>query len=189
MVTSHNRDHQVIFYLNVNPSGFYFMERGLEEKMKQLPYATSKADPAKAQQRIRDTLIRFGVSRIIFDEDFENNVLSVKFTFKNLPVVLPINHKRLAEAYIKADPWTRRKSQSKDAWHEKKRDIACRASFSLLEDFIKSMVLMVEIDMFSFEEIFMSHFINEKGERLGDMIAHRLPEFVSGGLALTDGKG
>lgn len=156
--------------------------------MKQLPYANSKADPAKAQKRIRETLMRFGVDRIVFDEDFKNGDLTVKFTFKGLPVALPVNYNQLAEVYIEADPWTKRKCKSEEAWNKDKFEAAYRASFSLLDDFIKSMVLMVEIDMFSFEEIFMSHFINDKGERLGDMIAHRLPEFVVGRLALTGGK-
>jgi len=38
---------------------------------KKLPYMDSKCDPVHAQQRIRQTLIKFGVDRIAFDEDFK----------------------------------------------------------------------------------------------------------------------
>lgn len=154
-----------------------------------LPYANSKANPAQAQERIRKTLMKFGVSRISFDEDFEKRIVIVKFTYKNFPITMPVDYGRLAEVYMKEDPWSYRKRGFKVDWEAQKREIAHRASYSLLDDYIKSMVTMVSMGISSFEEVFLSHFTGPTGLRLGDVLVKRLPEYTeTGQLALEGGE-
>lgn len=155
--------------------------------MSKLPYATSKTDPVRAQQRIRATLQKFGVSRIAFDEDFKACELVVRFIYKEYPVSLPVDYARLAELYLEEDPWTTRKFKSRDEWEADKREVAYRAAFSLIEDYLKSMVTIVEMGVFSFEEIFVSYFIDKRGKRLGEYFKAKLPELVAG-KALPEGK-
>ena len=152
-----------------------------------LPYSTSKSDPAKAQKRIREMLLKFGVDRIIFDDNFKQFELAVMFVYKDYPVRLPVNYGKLAEMYLKEDPYTSRKHCARDEWDADKRDIAYRASFSLLEDFLKGLVTMVEMDIFSFEEIFISYFTDNQGQRLGEVLLKNLPELIKGKLALMPG--
>ena len=47
--------------------------------------------------------------------------------------------------------------------------------------------MSVELEIFSFEEIFLSYFIDNKGRRLGEIFTKRLPELMSGRLALPEG--
>ena len=153
-----------------------------------LPYANSKADPAKAQKRIREMLLKFGVKRVAFEEDFIDCVLIIRFIYNDYPISMPVDYGKLAEIYLEDDPWTSRKHTGRDNWNAEKREVACRASFSILEDFIKSLITIVEMGVFSFEEIFMSYFTDNQGQRLGEKLAPRLKEWVTGQLAI-EGKG
>lgn len=156
--------------------------------MSKLPYSNSKANPIQAQARIRQMLLKFGVSQFHFSEDVERREVKIAFIYKGYPVSLPINIDRLAERYLKDDPWTYRKHANRDQWAAEKRRIAQNASFSLLEDFLKGLIMVVELGMFSFEEIFVSYFIDNKGRRLGEILTKRLPELVSGRFALQEGE-
>lgn len=152
-----------------------------------LPYANSKASPQQAQARIQATLRKFGVSRISFEEDFEQCTLTVRLQYKDYPVSIPVDYGRLAEIYLEEDPYTSRKRMTRQAWEDGKREVAYRAAFSLLEDYLKSMVTIVEMGVFSFEEIFVSYFVGPGGKRLGEIFKQRLPALISGQLALGEG--
>ncbi len=150
------------------------------------PYSTSKADPVRAQKRIRDMLMKFGVSRIGFDDDFMEFRLTVKFIYKDYPVSLPVDYGKLAQLYLKDDPYTHRKLMNRDQWEAAKRDTAYRAAFSLIEDFLKSLITIVELGIFSFEEIFFAYFLDNQGQRLGEVLVKKLPDLVLGQKALKD---
>lgn len=156
--------------------------------MSKLPYSSSKANPIQAQARIRQMLLKFGVDRLRFDEDMLKHEIKVEFIYKGLPVSMPINTDKLAAVYLKDDPWTARKRMSRQAWEAKTSRIAQNAAFSILEDFLKGHIMVVEMGVFSFEEIFLSYFRDSQGRRLGEVLAKRLPDIVSGRLALPEGE-
>ena len=153
---------------------------------KKLPYMDSKCDPVHAQQRIRQTLLKFGVDRISFDEDFKAFTIYMKFRYKDYPVCVPVNYGEVAKRFMIAAPRTLRTGASK--WEQKHRDKAYRASFSIIEDFIKSMITMVELGVFTFEEIFMCYFMGPNEKRLGEYLVKVLPDYIGGQLALPEGK-
>ncbi|MCK4739056.1 MAG: hypothetical protein KAT46_03830 [Deltaproteobacteria bacterium] len=156
--------------------------------MSKLPYSNSKADPTRAQGRIRKILLKFGVSSIGFNEDIENTEVVVNFKYRDYPVVVPVNYGKLADLYIEESPWTYRMRKTRSEYETRMHDTAYRASFSLLEDFIKASITTVEMGMFSFEEVFVSHFVTPDGVRLGEVFKHRLPDFINGQAALGTGK-
>lgn len=156
--------------------------------MSKLPYSNSKANPIQAQARIRQMLLKFGVDRLRFDEDMLKHEIKVEFIYKGLPVSMPINTDKLAAVYLKDDPWTWNKRSTKQEWETEKKRIAQNAAFSILEDFLKGHIMVVEMGVFSFEEIFLSYFRDNQGRRLGEVLAKRLPDIVSGRLALPEGE-
>lgn len=156
--------------------------------MSKLPYSDSKCNPVEAQQRIRKTLLKFGVDRIIFDEDFKNFTIFVKFQYKGYPVSIPLNYDQVSKRYQKDDPYNpSRRRITRAEWEDRHRETAYKASFSILNDFIKSMVTIVELGVFSFEEIFFSCFQGANGQRMGEVIKKELPNIVSGRFALGPG--
>lgn len=154
--------------------------------MTDLPYGDSKTDPIKAQQRIRQTLMKFGVDRLAFNENFNEFQVAVQFEYNGYPVDVPLNYKDLAEKFVEKDPWTSKKRCSEDKWNEKKRETAYNASFAVLEDFIKSVITFIDLGVITFEEAFFAHFIGADGERFGKTIIKELPKLIKGQVALKD---
>src|SRR3972149_447719 len=155
--------------------------------MSKLPYANSKANPIQAQARIRQMRLKCGVDLLRFSEDMQKHEIKVEFVYKGYPVSLPINIDRLAARYLKDDPWDYRKRSNRQEWEANKRYVASSAAFSLLEDFLKGLIMVVELGIFSFEEIFVAYFMDNKGRRLGEIFTKRLPDLVSGRLSLSEG--
>ncbi len=156
--------------------------------MTNLPYSNSKADPAKAQARIKSALRKLGVARLSFEEDFETQVVRVRFQHEGLPVCVPLDYKALAEAYLKEDPYTWRKNGDEDEWWEKKLEIAYRASFSILDDYLKALVMLTSCGVVDFKQAFLAHFLVAPNKTVGDMLVPELDKIVTGRLMLTAGK-
>ncbi len=155
-----------------------------------LPYSKSKADPTKAQSRIRTLLMKFGVNQLSFDEDFDKREVKVFFTFKGYPVMIPLNVNELADAFMRQDPYTSRKRMTREEWKAQYLESAHNAAFSVLEDLIKSMITVISVGVggFSFEEIFFSFFIGKDGRRMGEVIKERLPKLLASANMSTEGK-
>lgn len=156
--------------------------------MLKLPYTNSKCNPVQAQQRIQKLLVQFGVDRISFTIDMKRGELVVSFTYQGYPVKLPVNYVALADRYIAEDPYTSRKRITEAAWIATKRDISTRAAYSILEDFLKGAITMVEMGVLPFEDVFIGSFVHTSGQRLGDMLTLNLPDFIHGRMALTEGE-
>lgn len=150
-------------------------------------YSGSVADPYKAQSRIRNMLNNFGVDRVLFDENFKNRELAICFEYNNYPIALPIKYGDMAESAMKENPYNNYHRKSKSEWEKNHREIAYSAAFSIMEDFLKSLITIVEMGVFTFEEIFVSYITDNQGRRLGEHFIKVLPEMVSGQLALTGG--
>lgn len=154
-----------------------------------LPYANSTAKPDKAIARIRSMLLKFGVKSLSWKEDIENLVIAVEFTYKDYRLSLPVDYGKLAKVYMEAapQPWNARKS--KKQYEAEKLETASRAAYSLLQDYLKGTLVMVELNAISFEEAFIGSFIDTQGRRLGTILVPQLKAYTSGQLALTEGKG
>jgi hypothetical protein len=147
--------------------------------MKDLPYSTSQTDPFKAQSRIRNTLKKFGVNSISVSEDYEKHTIDISFQYKQYPVSIPIEYGKLAQMYIDADPYTSRKRMTREGWEESKREIAYSAAFSILEDYLKAVTIIIELGVRQFEDIFFTSFVNQNGVRIGDLLIDKLPKMLA----------
>lgn len=152
-----------------------------------LPYSNSTANPEKAQARIRTMLHRFGVDALSFTENIREREISVNFVYDGYPVKLLVDYGALSLTYIDDAPYSSRMRRTRKQYEEEKLKVAYRASFSLLQDYLKGTLTMVELNATPFAEAFLSNFVNNKGERLGSIITPQLKDFVSGRLALGAG--
>lgn len=156
--------------------------------MSKLPYTNSQCNPVQAQARIQKLLVKFGVDRISFTLDVKRGELAVSFVYQGYPVKLPVNYVALADRYLAEDPYTSRKRTTEAEWIAAKRDISSRAAYSILEDFLKGAITMVEMGVLPFEDVFIGSFVHASGQRLGDMLTPNLPDFIHGRLALMEGE-
>jgi len=147
--------------------------------MSKIPYMNSSADPHKAQVRIEASLRKFGVSRVRFDHDIDNCELRIEFIFRKLPVCFPVNYKDLGKKFLELEPYTHRKRCSRSEWEQKIYDTAFRATYSMLDDLIKSMISVVDLGAYKFEEIFLGFFMGNDGTRVSDLLVPQLEHFSS----------
>ncbi len=152
-----------------------------------LPYANSKAKPGRAQARIENDLMKFGVQAVSFEKDFSLKIIRVRFLHKDLPVCIELDYGELAKLYMEDTPYSYRGNSTRQKWEEKKQDIAFRASYSILEDHLKSLMVMVRLNVFTFEEAFLSHFMTPSGETVGKRLIPNLKEISRGRLMLPSG--
>ena len=133
-------------------------------------------------------LVRFGVSKLSFSEDLDDLQVAVNFVYNGCPVVLRVDYGNLAQTYLKDKPHTYQMRRTSTQYYEHMIGVAYRASYSLLEDYLKGTLTMVELKAKSFEEAFIGSFVNRDGHTLGEVMTPLLQDFVGGQLALTPGE-
>ena len=144
-----------------------------------LPYYNSQTQPHLAKNRIHRILEKFGVDQINLSENFRTNEVRVSFTYENIPVSIPVNIRALAELYEESN-W--------ESIPEVRIKKAKNAAFAIIEDYLKAMLTMHELNIMSTAEIFMPNLVGKGGVRLGEMIANQLPDFLEGKKLLGDGQ-
>ena len=148
--------------------------------MSKLPYFNSKTQPHLAQGRIIKLLEKFGVSQINLGENFEAMVINVAFVYEKIPVNVPVNYKKLAELY-----WPRKSFDNLGGDQLRKLK---GAAYAAIEDYLKAMLMMHELDIMSITEVFMPNLVTKDGLRLGDLIQNHLPQVLAGKLLTEGGK-
>jgi hypothetical protein len=133
--------------------------------MSSLPYSnTTSGDKALAE--IQRILQRFGCNKFGVMTDWEAGTLMLQFEWRDTRVSFPANFKGYATAWLRENPWTTRKSLTKQQWETKALEIGSVAVYSILRDWIKAQVVAVETGLVSFEEIFMAHMMLPNGQRM-----------------------
>lgn len=127
-----------------------------------LPYENSTSGE-RAMTEIQKILRKFKCSKFATGTDFETGELFVQFEHKKQLVNLKVNAKNYAAAWLKENPYNSRRRCSKKEHESKALDIGNLAIYSLLRDWIKGQVTMIEIGCFSFESAFLSHIMLPNG--------------------------
>jgi hypothetical protein len=130
-----------------------------------LPYSTATSGD-KALAEIQRILQQFGCNKFGVMTDWTEGVLMVQFEWRGARVSFPANFKGYASAWLKENPWTTRKSLTKDQWEAKALEIGSVAVYSILRDWIKAQVVAVETGLVSMEEVFMAHILLPNGQRM-----------------------
>jgi hypothetical protein len=133
--------------------------------MSALPYSTATSGD-KALAEIQRILQRFGCNKFGVMTDWEAGTLMLQFEWRDTRVSFPANFKGYATAWLRENPWTTRKSLTKQQWETKALEIGSVAVYSILRDWIKAQVVAVETGLVSFEEIFMAHMMLPNGQRM-----------------------
>lgn len=148
--------------------------------MSDLPYIYSKADPDLCRKRITNSLTKFGVSRIIFDDDLDKNILTLKFIYENMPITIPIDYGKLGGKF----------KENKTSWDsERAKHQAYKASFSIMDDYVKSLLSIVSSSVFTFEQIFLPHFTVDGVETLADIMVPKIREISNGEYKIPESLG
>lgn len=146
----------------------------------ELPYYRSEAKPHLAKERIQKTLEKFGVDQVSMSENFKTREIRLTFVHQGIPVSIPINYGALGELYNGG----RRKFDLLTEVQQKRAKNAC---YSALEDYLKSMLTMHQLEIMDLTTLFLPNLVGKDGIRMADLVQNHLPQFLEGKL-LTEGK-
>ncbi|MRW82951.1 hypothetical protein GJ698_02455 [Pseudoduganella sp. FT26W] len=135
-----------------------------------LPYENSTSG-ANALEEIGKILTRFGCARFGHMTDNENGHLLVQFTHRGNDVSVKASYRGYAAAWLKEHPHSNRMKANRTQ-HEKNALEQAKVSVcSILRDWVKSQVTMIEIGVLSFEGAFLGQLMLANGKSVLDHAA------------------
>lgn len=130
-----------------------------------LPYSNASSGQ-NAINEIQKILRGFGCTKFATGEDFETGEVFIQFEQHGRPVMMKVDAKGYAAAWLKENPWNSRRKSSRVEHEQKALEIGSIAIYSILRDWIKGQVTAIEIGMLTFESAFLSHIMLPSGMRV-----------------------
>lgn len=132
-----------------------------------LPYENaSSGDRAYVEmQRILD---KFGCDNFGMMTKNSDGITLVTFTHKSRPICIEASWKGYAAAWLRENPWTDRRKSTQTEWQSRAIAQGKIAVPSMIRDWVKAQVTMVEIGAFEFDEAFLPHIQLSDGRRVID---------------------
>lgn len=133
----------------------------------QIPYASASAGEA-AIADTRDMLYRLGASSfgIMERRDESGDMMLVQFEHRARAVTIKIALQGYAKWWLRENPWTPRRRASEAAWKQKAIEAARGAAPSILRDYVKASITMVEAGAMTFDQAFLGALHLPTGETI-----------------------
>lgn len=135
-----------------------------------VPYASATSGAA-ARDEITKGLRRLGCSNVGFMDDYERHEVLLAFEHRGNRVQLRASAQGWANMYLKANPWTPRRSLRQEAYKRDALDRGLIAINSVLRDWVKGQITAVECGVLSFASVFLPYMIAADGRPLIEHIA------------------
>jgi hypothetical protein len=141
--------------------------------VKSVPYASASTG-TNARDEITRVLRRFGCEQIYFMDDYAKHEVLLAFVHRGRQVQLRASASGWARMFLKEQPWTYLRRSTQAEWEQAALRQGHIAVNSILRDWVKSQLTMIEAGILSFEAIFLPHMIGTDGrtllERADDML-------------------
>lgn len=132
--------------------------------MAAVPYASANAQSARAE--ITRILKNFGCESIGFMDDFTDHSVLLAFKHRGRAIQLRASAKGWAALFLKQNPWSYRRRDTKQAYEQAALEQGLKAINSILRDWIKGQVTAVECGVLSFEGVFLPYMLTNDGRPL-----------------------
>jgi hypothetical protein len=128
-----------------------------------LPYENTTAGQ-KALNDIQKLLRDFGCNKFgVMNDDVEGTVL-VQFEYRGKPVSVKASVNGYAAAWLKEHPYSNRMRCNRIDHEKKSKEIASIAVCSIIRDWIKAQIMIIETGVLSFEGAFLGQLLLENGK-------------------------
>jgi hypothetical protein len=156
--------------------------------MKGVPYASASAGQ-RARDEITKVLRRFGCEEIGFMDNYNEHEVLLAFTHRGRQVQLRASAKGWAQIWLKENPHTYRSRSTRQEHEQAALRQGHIAVNSILRDWIKAQVMMVECDITSFEAVFLPYMLTHDGRPLIDRVSELLPQPDAPKVVALPGRG
>lgn len=140
-----------------------------------LPYENATSGD-KAFAEIQKILGRFGCDNYGIMQKAKDQITLVQFDWRGRTIQVPGHWGGYASQWLKEHPYSNRMRCTQAEHQIKAMEIAQIAVCSLLRDWVKAQVTMVECQMMTLEEVFMPHMLLPDGRRMVEHAVKLLPK-------------
>jgi len=142
--------------------------------MKGVPYQGATTG-ARARGEITSILRRFGCESVGFMDDYAKNEVLLAFVHRGRQVQLSASASGWAKMFLDANPWSYSRRSTKQEYEQAALKQGHVAVNSILRDWVKAQLTMIEAGILSFEAIFMPHMLANDGRTLLEHANDMLP--------------
>lgn len=132
-----------------------------------LPYESATSGTA-ALTEITKLLRQTGASEYGSSSTSDGQV-KVTFTLHGQSYCVEADGAGWARAWLKANPYTYRKRGTKDEYEKKALVQGHLAAFSIVRDWLKAQVAVLQTEVMTPEELFLAHRVASNGQRVIDL--------------------
>jgi hypothetical protein len=148
-----------------------------------VPYASATSG-TNARAEITKMLRRLGCEQIGIMDDFQNDELLLAFAHRGRRVQLRASAKGWAQMYLKRNPYTYHRRNSRVEYEQAALQQGRIAVNSILRDWIKGQITAIECGILSFEAVFMPYMLTDDGRPVMERAADFLPKPNQPNMAL-----
>lgn len=130
-----------------------------------LPYSSATSGD-KALGEIQKILRGFACNKFGSMVDDAAGELLVQFEYRGQMVSVKASTKGYAQAWLKENPWSPRRSTDRRVYERKAMDVAGVAVYSILRDWIKGQIMAIETGILSFEGAFLGQILLPSGKTI-----------------------
>lgn len=134
-----------------------------------LPYENATSG-AGAIEEIGKILTRFGCSRFGTMTDNEAGELLVQFSHRGKDVSVKASYRGYAAAWLKEHPYSARTKATRPAHERKALEQAKISVCSILRDWVKAQITLIEVGILSFEGAFLGQILLGSGRTVLDRV-------------------
>ena len=138
---------------------------------KSVPYASAESN--KARGEISKTLQRFGCESVGIMDDYAKHEVILAFKHRGVAMQLHASAKGWAQMWLKQNPWTYRHRRERVPYEQDALKQGHIAVNSMLRDWVKAQITIVECGILSFEAVFMPYMLGSDGRPLIEHLAER----------------
>jgi hypothetical protein len=136
--------------------------------MKNLPYAS--ATSAKSRDDISKMLQRFGCEQVGIMDGYAKHEVILAFKHLGVPMQIHASARGWAQAWLKENPFKEKpywqpQRPSRVEYEQKALKQGHIAVNSMLRDWVKAQVSIIECGILSFEAVFMPYMLTNDGRR------------------------
>jgi hypothetical protein len=130
-----------------------------------IPYENATSD-MRAREEIRKTLSRFGCESIGFMDDNAKHEVLLAFSHRGQPVQMRISAKGWAQMWLKENPFNGYRRMTRHEYEQKALTQGRIAVNSILRDWVKAQITIIESGIVSFEAVFMPFMLTNDGRTI-----------------------
>lgn len=130
-----------------------------------LPYENATSGE-RALSEVYALLARFGCQSFGIMHDVENGQLILQFKWKDRPISMNASWRGYAAAWLRAHPYNYRMRCTKEQHTQNAIEQGKIAVCSILRDWTKAQITMIETGLLTFEAVFLSHMLLPNGQRV-----------------------